>query len=452
MTVDDARINVILFDEDAELARALARQLESAAVSVLVVQDLDQYRQQQARVRARGVILCAESSRADALTAALRACGLPAEVFHADKLTPLWELQGWLQQLAHARPPIWEGGQRLLGASRRMQELRAQVSRVAHFAEMSVLVTGETGTGKELVAQAIHELSCPQQPFVSVNCAAIPASLFETELFGHTKGAFTDAEERRVGLLEQAGEGTLFLDEVGELPPEVQPKLLRSLETRTFRRVGSQREQALRARVVSATHVDLLEPSSGFRSDLYFRLAGYAIHCPSLRERKEDVEQLARHFLAQFCSWHQLPPLRLTAEAVQVLTEHDFPGNVRELRGAMENAAIGARVSAIGRAELDVVLHPRGLSNTLRPSLGGGFAESMRAPSQPPSAQVRVNHLVGPGRPFASLAALEKHVILAACAECQGSLALAAQTLGMPRSTLRDKLRRYQAQKTGVGS
>ncbi len=301
--MSNARVSVILFDENAVSAQGLANKLASEAVAITVVNDVAQLSARLSDSASVGIIACLHDPKKERIVfeeLSVLVGSLP--VFRADAMTPLWELQDWLTQLVHshpepARPSAFD---RLVGNSAVMRELREQARRVAQFQELSVLVTGETGTGKDLVAQAIHQLRTKDEPFVSVNCAAIPASLFEAELFGHTKDAFTGAEVRRQGLFEQAGAGTLFLDEIGELPPELQPKLLRSLETRRFRRLGSQREQLLRARVVCATHVDLLDPTHNFRSDLYFRLSGYVIHCPPLRVRSGDTGLLASHFLAAF--------------------------------------------------------------------------------------------------------------------------------------------------------
>src|SRR4051812_15230649 len=196
---------------------------------------------------------------------------------------------------------------RLVGASDKARELRDQVRRVAQFRDVSVLIQGPTGTGKELVAQAVHALTCPDEPFVSVNCAAVPEQLFESELFGHEAGAFTNARTARVGLFEEAGRGTLFLDEVGEMPLALQAKLLRVLEIRQFRRVGGTRTRVFGARVVSATNRALTSSLGGsMRADLFFRLAGYAIRTPTLAERSTDIPDLARHFLVEFGRRHQV--------------------------------------------------------------------------------------------------------------------------------------------------
>ncbi len=232
--------------------------------------------------------------------------------------------------------PGWAGDSfgPLVGKARGMQRLYATLARVA-ATEYSVLVQGETGTGKELVARAIHEASPRRQgPLVVVDCAAIPESLFESQLFGHARGAFTGAASARVGDVEEANGGTLFLDEVGELPLSMQPKLLRVLESRTIRRVGESQARSVDVRVVSATHRDLLAMVNAgtFREDLYFRLAAIPVQVPPLRERPEDVPLLVRRFLPR--GHDGVLPAELTAE----LAERRWPGNVRELRNFVERA------------------------------------------------------------------------------------------------------------------
>src|SRR6201999_2306234 len=188
--------------------------------------------------------------------------------------------------------PAEDALRRLVGASAPAVELREHVRRVAQFRDVPVLVQGPTGTGKELVAQAIHALTCPDEPFVSVNCAAVPENLIESELFGHEAGAFTNARSPRVGLFEEAGRGTLFLDEIGEMPLALQAKLLRVLEIRQFRRVGGTRTRVFAARVVSATNRALTSSLGGtMRPDLFFRLAGYAIRGAALSERVGGVPE-----------------------------------------------------------------------------------------------------------------------------------------------------------------
>ena len=231
----------------------------------------------------------------------------------------------------------------ILGDSPALKGALDHASRVIPHAGVTVLITGETGTGKELIARAIHYNGPRREaPFVEVNCAAIPDQLLESELFGHEKGSFTGATASKPGLFEVADGGTLFLDEIGQLPFALQGKLLRALEERTVRRVGGTRPLAVDVRIIAATHADLLARtrSGEFREDLYYRLNVVAIELPSLRARREDIMRLARHFLARFAAQYALPVPVLDDRTAAALTARDWPGNVRELRNAMERALI----------------------------------------------------------------------------------------------------------------
>jgi len=235
------------------------------------------------------------------------------------------------------------GFEAIVGRSPALRQTLDQASRVAAHRDVTVLIGGETGTGKELLARAIHYAGPrAEQPFVEINCAAIPASLLESELFGHEKGAFTGAIATKPGLFELAHGGTLFLDEIGALPLELQPKLLRSLESRTIRRVGGQSSRHMDVRVIGATHVDLGGASrrGEFREDLYYRLNVVTLTLPPLREREGDVELLAETFLAHIATAYGLPVPPLTPELRAVLRAYPWPGNVRELRNAVERALV----------------------------------------------------------------------------------------------------------------
>jgi DNA-binding NtrC family response regulator len=243
---------------------------------------------------------------------------------------------------------------RMIGRSDRMQEVFRTVERAAQ-SRASVLITGESGTGKELVARALHDLG-PRRggPFVAINCAAIPEGLIEAELFGHERGAFTDARERRLGRFENASGGTLFLDEIGELSPSVQAKLLRALQERTVERLGGTAPIVVDVRVVAATHRDIeQEVAAGrFRSDLYFRIHVVPIALPPLRERREDVRLLVEDFLARASHEAGRAPMRVDPAALAVLERYPWPGNVRQLENAIERA--------VALADGDVLL-PEGL-------------------------------------------------------------------------------------------
>jgi len=230
----------------------------------------------------------------------------------------------------------------IIGRTPAMERVFRLVSRVSPT-RANVLVTGETGTGKELVARAVHDLS-PRAagPFVVVNCSAIPGTLLEAELFGHTRGSFTGAVQSRKGLIEEADGGTLFLDEIGTLTQDIQVKLLRVLQDRRVTRVGSNSAVAVDFRLVAATNRDLAElvDRGEFREDLYFRLNVFPVDVPPLRERREDIPVLTSHFLARFGEEHGLEPPRLSAGALARMMAYEWPGNVRELENFVERSVI----------------------------------------------------------------------------------------------------------------
>ena len=230
----------------------------------------------------------------------------------------------------------------LVGSSGRAQVVYDLIRRVANLSAY-VLITGESGTGKELVARAIHNVgSRASQPFIAVSCGAIPESLIESELFGHEKGAFTGTNGARAGYLEQAGEGTLLLDEIGELSPSTQVKLLRVLQQKEFSRLGSNRLIPLRARVLFATHRNLekMVEAGTFRRDLFFRVNVMTLHVPALRDRTEDIPMLAWHFLRKYAAEYDKPVHDIRTNAMEALVQHDWPGNIRELENAIQGAVI----------------------------------------------------------------------------------------------------------------
>jgi transcriptional regulator with PAS, ATPase and Fis domain len=245
------------------------------------------------------------------------------------------------------------GFQNIVGESPLLREALKLASRVAATRRTTVLLIGETGTGKELFARGIHYAgSTADEPFVAINCAAIPEALLESELFGHERGAFTGAHSRKQGLLELAGRGTLFLDEVHHLPRQLQPKLLRALESRRVRRLGALEEFPIECRIVAAGSplLEQVVAAGEFREDLYYRLNVFHITLPPLRDRLEDVEAMARHFLYEETREHQHPK-RFADDAIAALLVHRWPGNVRELKNVVERAAILSGDSLIVRAE-----------------------------------------------------------------------------------------------------
>ncbi len=243
------------------------------------------------------------------------------------------------------------GFETVIGESAAIDRSLELARKVALRGAKSILLTGETGTGKELFARGIHYAGPdPEAPFVAVNCPTIPRALLESELFGHERGAFTGASRQKRGLLEVAGSGTLFLDEVSELPPDLQPKLLRALEERKVRRVGGTSEVEVHCRVLAATNrpLESMVAEGAFREDLYYRLNVIRIDLPPLRAREGDVEVLARHFLQALSRDEGLPVREPTPEAVEALRRHGWPGNVRELKNVIERAALLAEGRRIG--------------------------------------------------------------------------------------------------------
>jgi two-component system response regulator HydG len=277
-----------------------------------------------------------------------------------------------------------------------------------------VLVTGETGTGKGFVARRIHERSVRRAaPYVEINCASLSATFFESELFGHERGAFTDAKQAKRGLLEVAGRGTIFLDEIGELAPEVQPKLLKTIEERTFRRLGGTATLRSDARVIVATHLPLVEAvqTRRFRADLYYRLQVLTLVLPPLRERRDELPALAASLLPRGA--------RLSDAALAAMLAYEWPGNIRELKNALWRASILAEGTPIGPEHL-------GLSAPAAAAAPAGASEVV------------------------SLAEAERRAIGAALARTGGTKVQAATLLGIARSTLNEKLRRFEGQTAGA--
>ncbi|MEO6779231.1 MAG: sigma 54-interacting transcriptional regulator [Gemmatimonadaceae bacterium] len=289
----------------------------------------------------------------------------------------------------------------------------------------TVLVCGETGTGKELFARGIHSCSSrSSDPFVAINCAAIPETLLESELFGHERGAFTDARTLKRGLLEVAGRGTIFLDEIGELPLKLQPKLLRVLEQRTFRRVGGAAELPIAARVIAGTNVSLGDAvdNGAFREDLFYRLNVVRLDLPPLRDRFGDVEVLARHFLRELARESDGVPATLSADALAALCAHSWPGNVRELKNVIERAVIVAGGKTIQQQHL--LFQSR---RTVQPGVSVDVAESGAVIRIPPGGK--------------TLDEIESEAIRATLVLAQGNLSATARILGISRPTLARKLR-----------
>ncbi|HET9554205.1 MAG TPA: sigma-54 dependent transcriptional regulator [Anaeromyxobacteraceae bacterium] len=316
--------------------------------------------------------------------------------------------------------PAGAGG--IVAAAEPMRAVLRQLGKVAPQ-KTTVLLTGESGTGKELVARALHDLS-PRAglPFVAVNCGAIPEALLESELFGHARGAFTDAVRAKKGLVAEADGGTLFLDEIGELPLPLQVKLLRVLQEEEVRPVGENRAVRVDVRVVAATARDLAAAVAEglFREDLYWRLNVVGVRLPPLRERPEDVEPLARHFLARLGALRpELPPLELAPEALLALRAHRWPGNVRELQHALERAVVLAEGAVIGEEDLP---------------------ETVRAPPRTAAPLPPAGEDLSVKR---AIRAVEERLIRAALARTGGNKSRAAELLDLSYRALLYKIKDY---------
>jgi len=444
--------HILIVDDEATLAKNAARFLERAGHSVEVTGNLTEAHAAFARLAPDAVVLdyrlpdgvglsFIEALRAqDAHCPILLITGhgsidLAVQAMKAgasdlltkplsladlrDRLHTLLQRQRQRTRLQYLERRERAAPSELLGDSVPMQQLRARIERLARAAQASdglppILITGETGVGKELVARACHLQSLgPDAPFVEINCAAIPAQLLETELFGHEKGAFTDAKDRKLGLLEAADGGSLFLDEVGEMALPLQAKLLKVIEDGRFRRVGAVNERQVQVRILAATNQDLAQcvAAGTFRADLYFRLKVLPLAVPPLRERGGDVRLLAEHYLERFGRTYRRPGVRFSAEALAALAAHAWPGNVRELRNLVEQAVLLAEGDTLRVA--DLMLPAAKASGDSDDTLGS------------------------------ALDRLEREALVQALADCGDNVSAAARALGISRDTLRYRIDKH---------
>ena len=330
---------------------------------------------------------------------------------------------------------------RLLGGSATMAEVRALIRRVAR-SQAPVAITGESGSGKELAARAVHDCSGRRDgPFVAVNCGAIPEQLVEAEFFGYRKGAFTGADSDRDGFFQTAKGGTLFLDEVADLPLAMQVKLLRAIQERSVRRVGGMNEESVDVRLISATHQNLAQcvMQGRFRQDLFYRLNVIDIRIPPLRERRDDIPLLARHLLAPLA-----PQLRLSQAAIDKLTAYDFPGNVRELGNILERSAALAEADEIGPADLNVMSVPAAVVPSPAPVARADEREAAPATAPTPATGANAIGLVGTLGDF--LDHIERELIEKALAQTRYNRTAAADLLGITFRQLRYRMQRLNIQ------
>jgi DNA-binding NtrC family response regulator len=454
------RPRVLVVDDDKSLCEWLAERLEAsgfdvaqrtsaeAALDALDEQDFDAIVTDLTLAGMTGIELCARcrENRPDTpvivitgygdMNAAIDAIRAGASDFitkpvdgvilqHAlERALKDGQLEERVRRLKQGEVPPIEAVGQFVGASRAMRGVYDLIRRVA-ASQTTVLITGESGTGKELVARALHALSGRAAGrFVAVNCAAMPSELLESELFGHVKGAFTDAKAARMGLFEQANEGTLMLDEIGEMALDMQPKLLRVLQERAVRPVGGNSTVAMTARIIVATNRDLEEEveQRRFREDLFYRLNVVPIHVPPLRARGNDVALLADHFVNKFAARAGRPVASVSSEAQRKLLGYDWPGNVRELENAIERAIALTSGDQILESDLpDKILAFNGTSTCQN--------------------DVDLEHTW-------TLDQLERRHIERALQHHQGNKTLTAKALGVDRRTLYRKLERYDEERT----
>ena len=325
-------------------------------------------------------------------------------------------------------------GTALVGNSRAMQDVCKELGRVA-ARPVTVLIRGETGTGKELIARAIYQHSPrAHAPFIAINCAAVPENLLESELFGHERGAFTGADQRRIGRFEQANKGTLFLDEIGDLPPNTQVKLLRVLQQQTFQRVGGTETISVDVRVLAATHCNLetMIRDGKFREDLFHRLNVVCLQLPPLRDRREDIPALVQHFFRKYAADFGAEIPAISPEAIAVLQADSWPGNVRELENITRRLLLGARGLAISTDAVRQTLAARNSETAAPGNSFAAYAADLLARAQKgglDDAHARM------------LAEAEREILTQAIALAEGNQAKAARWLGLSRLTLREKLK-----------
>jgi DNA-binding NtrC family response regulator len=337
---------------------------------------------------------------------------------------------------------------RIRDLTREVSQLRETVLRASHFdniisndgameevlklihkakdSDISVLVTGESGTGKELIARAIHFNGKRRNgPFVAVNCAAIPKDLIESEMFGHEKGSFTGAHQRKIGKFEQANGGTIFLDEIGELDMNLQAKLLRAIQTRQFERVGGNELITVDVRIISATNKDLVQASRDreFREDLYYRLGSFPILLPPLRQRRGDILLIAEHFLARFSKEQGKHVTSFARKALKILYDYPWPGNVRELESAIERAVLLADGDAVNETDLPLAVR--------------AFAQGENTIPLPSSLFDNQDSII-------PLETVKEQAVKHALKVTEGNILDAARKLGISRSTLYELMKKYE--------
>ncbi|MEM9531053.1 MAG: sigma 54-interacting transcriptional regulator [Pseudomonadota bacterium] len=445
-----AQDSLYICDDHAERAEAFAKSADALGYAAVMVDGQKEPKQGKPKL----ILLGCDTKNPDwsSRKADLVTRYPDARIVHIDEQSDNLANPKALRQLLDPEPRRREQRQLAEGSSRAMRELWAAVERVAKF-NVTVLINGETGTGKEVVARRVHQLSArSNKPFVAVNCAAIPSELLESELFGHEKGAFTGATRRRPGRFERAQGGTLFLDEIGDMPLEMQAKLLRALQERSIERVGGDQEIPIDVRVIAATHQDLHQAirDGKFREDLYYRLNVFPLKAPALRDRPEDLRDLVSFFTEKLRGEGRPVPM-ISGPAMARLHQYHWPGNVRELSNLVDHLS---------------VMHPdeQVLEQDLPEGLAGPAPVAPEPEEQPVCRDRLPNELLTdqlpedhqPVLPRAGvnlmdfLQTQEQSLIRQSLAQTEGVVAQAAKLLGLRRTTLVEKMRKYGIEKGDV--
>lgn len=363
---------------------------------------------------------------------------LTAAVKRAAEVSQLRQKVSRLEGAERANEPV-----QIIGDAPQTMQMREQLERIAKSRANMALVMGESGTGKELAAQAIHEWGDRAgSPFVEINCASIPENLLESELFGYERGAFTDARERKLGLFEMAKSGTIFLDEVGEMPLKLQAKLLRALESRRFKRLGGTKDIDFSARIVAATNRNLLnEVAAGrFRGDLYYRIGALPIKLPPLRDRIDDVPELAKFFVEDIARELGVPVPKLGESALKVLRQHSWPGNIRELRNVLQRAIVFKQPSTLIAEHIEIESVP---------TIAQASPYQNEVQQQPQGASQFNRSPAANAATFAlpqsgvNLEDLERSLLMQALQRAHHNQTKAASLLGITRHTLRYRLEKH---------
>jgi two-component system nitrogen regulation response regulator GlnG len=344
--------------------------------------------------------------------------------------------------------PLLESEDYALGIVGRSEGMQAVFKTIGQLAasDATVLITGESGTGKELVARAIyHHSRRSDRPFLAINCAAIPESLLESELFGHEKGAFTGAATQRIGKFEQCHQGTLFLDEIGDMVPATQTKILRVLQSGTFERVGSNQPIKVDVRILAATNRPLEQAvaSRQFREDLFYRLNVVRVHIPALRERKVDIPLLVNYFLHKYAQLLGTKPKSISAELIQHLQAHHWPGNVRELKNVIQRAIVTAPGDVILPALLPLDGPVPWTASVPAPAVVPPPGETSASPDDLSDLARRLFEWAGRQKDLRILPAVERELVMRALLETQGNQVRAARLLGITRATLRKRIEKF---------